>query len=244
VFVPKPKDEERIEARRLRAAGCSIRTIAERLGISRSSASMWTRDIELTNEQRARLVLADPVRTPSHAAQLARSRHFREERRAAQERGREMARAGDPLHRAGCMLFWAEGSRSRNAVIFSNSDVDMQRHFARFLRRCYGIEDDRFVLSINCHLGHGLSVAEIEAHWLTALELPRTCLRPSIVNRASGRSKRVHRPLRHGTARLVVYSTDLVQSIYGAIQEYAGFDRPEWLDLAAPSQPMLAPHAA
>jgi hypothetical protein len=34
----------------------------------------------------------------------------------------------------------------------------------------------------------------------------------------------------YGTARLCVHSTFLVQSIYGAIQEYAGFDRPEWLD--------------
>ena len=51
----------------------------------------------------------------------------------------------------------------------------------------------------------------------------------------------MHRPLRLGTARLVVNSTWITQSLYGAIQEYAGFERPEWLDLAAPSQPMLLP---
>jgi hypothetical protein len=31
------------------------------------------------------------------------------------------------------------------------------------------------------------------------------------------------------TARVCLYSTFVVQSIYGAIQEYAGIDRPEWL---------------
>ena len=30
---------------------------------------------------------------------------------------------------------------------------------------------------------------------------------------------------------MTVHSTFVVQSIYGAIQEYAGIDRPEWLDL-------------
>jgi hypothetical protein len=35
--------------------------------------------------------------------------------------------------------------------------------------------------------------------------------------------------LPYGTCRLVVCDTSVVQSIYGAIQEYAGFDRPEWL---------------
>jgi hypothetical protein len=36
--------------------------------------------------------------------------------------------------------------------------------------------------------------------------------------------------LPYGTCRLSVHSTAIVQHIYGAIQEYAGFDRPEWLD--------------
>ena len=29
--------------------------------------------------------------------------------------------------------------------------------------------------------------------------------------------------------RVVVHDTHLVQSIFGSIQEYGGFDRPEWL---------------
>jgi hypothetical protein len=57
------------------------------------------------------------------------------------------------------------------------------------------------------------------------------CKRAAIVNRASRSSKRVQKPLIHGTARIVVNSTRLVQSIYGAIQEYAGIERPEWADL-------------
>jgi hypothetical protein len=36
--------------------------------------------------------------------------------------------------------------------------------------------------------------------------------------------------LPYGTCRIVVSRTRVVQSIYGAIQEYAGFDRPAWLD--------------
>jgi hypothetical protein len=63
------------------------------------------------------------------------------------------------------------------------------------------------------------------------LGLPRSCLLKAAVNRPSSASKRVRRPLVYGTARLVVHSTALVQSIYGAIQEYAAFDRPEWAEL-------------
>ena len=53
-----------------------------------------------------------------------------------------------------------------------------------------------------------------------------------MVNRPSSASRRLKgNILPYGTARVRVNSTFLVQSIYGAIQEYAGIDRPEWLDL-------------
>ena len=61
------------------------------------------------------------------------------------------------------------------------------------------------------------------------LGLPRASLRASTVNRPSSASRRRGRTLVHGTGRLAVASTAVVQSIYGAIQEYAGIDRPEWL---------------
>jgi hypothetical protein len=33
----------------------------------------------------------------------------------------------------------------------------------------------------------------------------------------------------YGTCRLVVHRTRVVQSLYGSIQEYGRFERPEWL---------------
>jgi hypothetical protein len=39
----------------------------------------------------------------------------------------------------------------------------------------------------------------------------------------------------HRTARVTVHSTAIVQSIYGVIQQYAGIERPEWVDGRLPS---------
>jgi hypothetical protein len=127
------------------------------------------------------------------------------------------------------MLFWAEGSKARNNATLTNSDPDLLLVFRRFLRQCYAVPDERLAFSVNCFLGNGLSLEEIEAHWLDALELPRSCLRAATVNTPSSASRKRGRTLVHGTGRLSVSSTAVVQSIYGAIQEYAGFDRPEWL---------------
>lgn len=35
--------------------------------------------------------------------------------------------------------------------------------------------------------------------------------------------------LPYGTCKLCVNSTAVVQSIFGSIQEYGGFERPDWL---------------
>lgn len=127
------------------------------------------------------------------------------------------------------MLFWAEGSKNRNNAILTNSDPDLLRVFRRFLRDCYELPDERVAFSVNCFLGNGVTLEEIEAWWLAALDLPRSSLRASAVNRPSSASRRRGRTLVYGTGRLAVASTAVVQSIYGAIQEYAGIDRPEWL---------------
>ncbi len=72
---------------------------------------------------------------------------------------------------------------------------------------------------------------DIEQFWLDRLGPPRSCLRKSMVNRYSKYSgkKRRNKPP-YGTCRVAIHSTEIVQTIYGSIQAYGGFDRPEWLD--------------
>ena len=135
------------------------------------------------------------------------------------------------MHIGGCMLYWAEGSKRRNDVEFTNSDADMMRTFVAFLGRCYGVRQDDLRLTLNVHLGNGVALSEIEDWWLARLELPRCTLGSHTVNRYSRASGQTRKTLPYGTAGLVVHSTFILQSIYGAIQEYAGMERPEWVDL-------------
>jgi hypothetical protein len=128
------------------------------------------------------------------------------------------------------MLFWAEGSRDRNAVRFTNSDPAMVAYFLRFLRTCYRVPDEKIGVTCNLFADHADRQDEIEIFWLELLQLPLTCLRKSTVNTYSKYSeKKRQNKLPYGTCRLTVNDTQLVQHIYGAIQEYAGFEREEWV---------------
>lgn len=222
-----PKPAERTMARALRAElGMPVKQIAAKLGVSVSSVSLWTREIELTPEQRKRNV---------DSAQEIRSKKWseanRERRRRDQEQGRERAREGDLLHSSGCMLYWAEGGKERNSVILANSDPQMVRFIVRFLRECFGLQDRDLSIRLNVYLGNGRSLQDIEAYWLRILDLPSSALRTHTVNHfptsSSGRKKD---KLPYGVCTVVVHKTSVAQQIFGAIQEYGGFEEPRWLD--------------
>jgi hypothetical protein len=233
MFV-KPKLEEQAEARQLRHTGLPYREIARRLGVSLNSAYRWTNDIELTPEQRE-YNLRGPrgPQNPDHIRRrmAAWSARCRAKRAAYQAEGRAAARLGDPLHLSGCMLYWAEGSKARNQAKFTNSDLEMLRVFRAFIVDCMRVDLNRIRLHLNVYTNNGLSISEIESHWLDALALPRSSLRKHSLNHmptsSSGRAKN---KLPYGVCNLTVSSTRLIQHIYGAIQEYAGFDEPAWLD--------------
>jgi transcriptional regulator with XRE-family HTH domain len=233
VFV---KPVEREEARRLRRdEGRSIKEIAKLLDVSSSSVSRWTADIVLSPG----FIEALRQRNPTVNGRLEGTREQSATRRAArlveQERGRDLARSPTRLHLAGCMLYWSEGSKDRNTVKLTNSDPDLLALFVRFLRECYAVPPERMALSINCHLNNGLELAEIERWWLDRLGLPAGSLRKATVNTPSRASRWRRNVLIYGTARVTVCSTAIVQSIYGGIQEYAGIERPEWVDGHIPS---------
>jgi hypothetical protein len=233
VFV-KPIEQER--ARRMRRdEGRSVREIARLLGVSVDSVSRWTADIALSPAFAEALRQRNPAINDQLKGAREQSVAKRRARLAQQQEGRERARSPTRLHLAGCMLYWAEGSKDRNRVKLTNSDPDLLALFVRFLRQCYGIAPERIKLSVNCHLNNGLDLAAIEAWWLERLGLPAACLRKASVNRFSRASRWRRNVLLYGTASVSVYSTAVVQSIYGAIQEYAGIERPEWVHGRPPS---------
>ena len=140
-------------------------------------------------------------------------------------------RLGEPLYVAGVMLYWAEGDKSsRNAARITNSDPEVLRLFMRFLRECLDVQNERMSITCNLFADHLVRQLAIEQFWLDTLDMPRERLCKSFVNVYSkySQKKRTNK-LPYGTTRVVVHSTEVVQNIFGAIQEYGGFERPEWL---------------
>jgi transposase-like protein len=220
------KRETRDEARSLRQQGMSVSEIALKLGVSRGSISEWVRDIELTEQQKQ--TLKDRQRlwgAQNSGASVNRDKAYAK-RLEYQTQGRQRARENSLLHLAGCMLYWAEGAKARNNINFVNSDPNMSRLFLRFLREELKVADSEIVLYVHCHSTDTNEIDRIKNYWLGLLGLPDSCIRKVLYKKGSEIRKNI---LLNGVCSIRVYRTDLIQHIYGAIQEYGGFDHPEWL---------------
>jgi transcriptional regulator with XRE-family HTH domain len=224
------KADMREEARRLRRnEELSLNEICRRLGVSKGSVSVWVRDIELTPEQKAELERQHYAYRAQANGGATNARKFRDIRIQYQEQGRAKARERDPLHIAGCMLYSGEGTKHKNRLALTNSDPDMMKFYVRFLREGLHVQDEEMTLHIHCYVGNNIDQEQIEAFWLELLGLPRTCLRKTMVNFQPSSSDQKGRKLLYGVCKLAVGRTQLVQHVLGAIQEYTGIDKLEWL---------------
>ncbi len=210
------KQNERIKARELRKQGYSIKGIAKQLSVSQSSVSEWTRDIELTEDQREKL---------GQRYQLRPNDHFRKRRIKYQEQGRIDAESGNLLHLKGCMLYWAEGTKVGSRVSFVNGDPNMVKLFVRFLIECLDVDREAIKISIVAYEDLYNS-EQIKQFWLSLLDLPDT----SLANyKGKVPTKESTKKLGYGLCQVRVYKVEILQRIYGAIGSYCDLDSSCWL---------------
>lgn len=166
---PNAKDDLRARARELRRRGWTYDRIELELGVSRSSVSLWVRDLP-----------RPPRRTPEEASAIARrgwerTLALREEgrRRTKTAAAAEIGTLSDrELFLIGVGLYWAEGNKSKpyrraESVVFVNSDADMIRLYLAWLR-LLGVEKERLRFKLMIH--ESADVSGAERYWAELVE--------------------------------------------------------------------------
>ena len=112
------KSKQKLEAQKLRSEGISIKSIANKVGVSTSTVSLWSRDIRLTKEQILRL--EKNSKDPFYGRRLAYSLKQQSTRIAKEKEIIKNAKeiVGHLTQRdlliSGTALYWAEGSKRQN----------------------------------------------------------------------------------------------------------------------------------
>lgn len=224
------KTKEREDARRLRLDGKSVIEIARTVGVSKGSVSLWVRDISLTEEQKDVLAKRNPVFRGQFSGALVNKQKASEKRTEYQNDGRRRCFSEPEDYRLMCALYWAEGNKARNEIGMTNTDPNMLRLFVQFLRKYFRCRDEDFSVSVMAHLNNGFTSEEIQKYWLSFLDLPPSCLRKFTLKTKyyPDVNKKTNRRV-YGGCSVRVCSSEILQTVYGSIQEIFSVDRPEWL---------------
>jgi AcrR family transcriptional regulator len=151
------------QARAMRARNMTLQDIATELGVSKSSVSLWVRDVEFTPSKRR----TGPQRRPNalHEAKLAQIAALNAE---------GIARIGvlsDAAFLAsGVALYAGEGAKTDGNVVFANTDSRMIAFFCAWLRRFFDIDESR--LRARVYLHRGLDLDAAQAHWSDVTGIP------------------------------------------------------------------------
>jgi Homeodomain-like domain len=159
------KVREQEAARHLRAAGRTLQQIADELGVSKSSVSLWVRDVPFTPSKRRWGAKRRP-----HPAQDRKRREIEECDRVGVARVGALDAAS--FLAAGAALYAGEGSKRDGMVVFANSDPAMVAFFCAWLRSFFAIDESR--LRVRVYLHEGLDFNAAQAHWSMITRVPRT----------------------------------------------------------------------
>jgi predicted transcriptional regulator len=218
---PNAKDDLRAKARELRRQGLDYKRIAAELGVSKSSVSLWVRDLprpERLSYGECRQRQGAGV-AAYWATERARRQAFRESVKAAARSELGLLTDRETLI-AGAIAYWCEGAKNKpgrprcDRVMFANSDPAMIRFFIRFLDIA-GVERKDLVCRVYIH-----QTADVEAaqrYWLEVTGCDLTQFRRPSLKRHNPVTKRSNVGAEyHGCLRIEVRrSLELFQRIEG-----------------------------
>ena len=152
---PRAKDDLREIAVAMRAEGRSYREIREVVGVSKSSLSLWLRDVPLTEEQKLALAQRGPAATTERFETNRALATCRRERIRTEAHNQITEVSQSELFVAGVVAYWAEGTKNKpwrhgSAVKFINSDPNLIRLFLAWLQ-LISVPADRLIFRLHIH---------------------------------------------------------------------------------------------
>ena len=138
--------------------------IAAEVGVSRSSVSLWTRDVAFV-PRRGR---ASRRRSGPNKLQRAKAAEIEQ---LLDEGRRRIGRLSErEFLVAGTALYAGEGSKTGGTVSLANNDPRMIAFFCAWLRHFFAVDESR--LRLRLYLHEGLDLGEAEQFWSRLTGIP------------------------------------------------------------------------
>lgn len=162
----------------MRRSGESIKAIADKLGVSKGTSSVWCRDVVLTDTQKKRI--HENMVSSGHKGRMLGAEMNRRKKADAiaffQKSGKKdiVSLSEKEFFVAGVALYWAEGAKaSQTRLAFVNSDPRLIRFMYRWFRSCMCVSPDEFAPRIFVNEIHRKREKKLVEFWSSLLQLPQ-----------------------------------------------------------------------
>lgn len=217
------KSELRLKARKMREGGESVKGIAEILGVSSSSVSLWCRDIKLSFEQVAELERRN--KDPHYGR---RGKYLEVLKEATDSKKLKLKTEGQKLVNGlskrekflvGAALYWAEGFKKDKMVGFANTDPEMIKFVLGWLIESLGVSPALIRLRIVINESHKYRIYEVHKYWSQLVGIPMSQFYRPTFQKVKWNKVYDHPEDYFGVLRIrVLKSTDLLRKILGMIE--------------------------
>lgn len=179
------KTKEKQLARKLRKEGKSILDISRILRVSKSSVSLWCRDIELTPEQLKQLhssMVRGSLPGRVLGSQAQKKKRIERQQVASLEAQKEFrSLKNSPFFHLGIGLYWGEGDK-KAYIRFFNSDPEVIKVMMKWFQDFLGAKPQDFMMYLNLNQHHKHRSKEIIDFWSQVTSIPQEQFRkPSLV---------------------------------------------------------------
>lgn len=217
------KSVQKIEARKLRSEGESIKKIARQLRVSVGSVSVWCRNVELSSVQKK--ALDDNARNPYYGG---RGIYLRRLKKRIDSKTEKLKMIGikkigkldkRELFLTGASLYWAEGFKKDSQAGLASLDTKMIQFFVRWLKICFGYQDKDLIFRVTVNISHKYRIIEIEEYWSKVLNIPLDQFRKPFFQNFKWKKTYENPNEYYGVLRVKVRkSKDFLRKIYGFIE--------------------------
>jgi len=212
------KLELKNKAQLLRKKGLSVKEIQRRLKVSRSSVSLWVRDIQLTKKQLRKLYLNKKTGglKGSIIAAMNKTRARKELTEKLMKEGKKEVGIVSKRDKfvAGISMYFAEGDKGDKNVSFSNSDPRAIKFTVNWFRNICRVPLNKFRLSLYIH--DNLNERKAKRFWTKLTKIPLAQFRKSYIVKNNPHRLRKVRHI-YGVLRITVSDVNLHRRIMGWI---------------------------
>ena len=188
------KAAQKIIASTLRRQGLSIQEIAAKLDVSKSTVSLWARDVPLSKAAQRRLV--DRSRRGRQKGLLANQerRKLRDKRIFQQAKGiiGTIPQSKEQSALVCALLYWCEGGKTEGSIQFANADPLLVKTFLHCLRLAFELDEKKFRVCLHLHEYHDVEKQMI--FWSQATGIHRTQFLKSYRKPHTGKRKKSDYP--------------------------------------------------